>query len=209
MSELFQTNKMKGQKMNYTESNERRDENMNQNEGNAMNDLQDRNTSGNDASSNDDASQRGVNMDTGSMSQSNDTGRNVVSGTQHSNSNSERGGENMELKKRTKYDGSYAHGVSADIIHINTILAYTKALSRLKNRRNFLVKEYQGISEKYQNTDSIAKRAELLKDKSSKEAQIKTVDKTREDLEKLEDEIKVAERESQESVSFETYEIED
>lgn len=111
-------------------------------------------------------------------------------------------------KTRGPYDGSYAHGVTADIEHINTILGYKKALARLKTRRNFLVKEYQKISDEYKNTDSITRRAELLKEKSSKEAQIKTVEKTRSDLLKLEDEINVAEREAQEAVSFESYEIE-
>lgn len=193
---------MKGQKMNHTESNERQDENRTQNEGNAMNDLHDRNASGNDVASNDDASQQGVNMDTGSMGQSNDTGSKVVSGTQHSNSNSEKGGENMSDKKRQPYNGSTAHGITADVEHVQTITAYDNAVKRLDERQSFLIGEYEVIRTDYMATEDVSKRAKLLKKKTVKESQIKAVNKTRKTLSSIKNEIVETERTAQADVEF-------
>jgi hypothetical protein len=158
-----------------------------------MNDQLNTNAGSNQATGNDDRSHEGANMEKVVNSTINDTESAAVSGK----------------KTRSAYDGSYAHGVTADIEHITTILEYKKALGRLKTRRNYLVKEYQNLGRKYAETEDVIERAELLKDKSSKESQINTVDKTRKDLEELEDSIKSAERAAQDAVSFKPYEIED
>ena len=157
-----------------------------------MNDQLNTNAGSNSAAGNNDASHEGVKME------------NTVPSTVNNTESAEVSGK----KTRSAYDGSYAHGVTADIKHITTILEYKKALDRLKTRRNYLVKEYQNLGRKYAETEDVIERAELLKDKSSKESQIKTVDKTRKDLEELEDSIKSAERAAQDTVSFEPYEIE-
>ncbi|MBT3630701.1 MAG: hypothetical protein HOB84_05975 [Candidatus Marinimicrobia bacterium] len=144
-----------------------------------MNDQLNTNAGGNQATGNDDASHEGVKMVTNPP------------------------------KTRGPYDGSYAHGVTADLEHINTILGYEKALARLKTRRNFLVKEYQAIGTKYSATEDVVARASLLKDTASKDKQITDVGTTRDKLLKLEDKIKAAEREAQASMSFDKFEIED
>lgn len=82
--------------MNYTENNDHQGENMNEEEEIMMNDLQDRNSSGDDAASNHDASHKGDNMENGSMSQNNDTGREEVAGI---NSNLSQG----DKKSTTSY----------------------------------------------------------------------------------------------------------
>lgn len=181
-------------------NNERQDENMNQNEENAMNDLQDRNTSDNDV-----ANEEGVKMDKGSMDQSNDIRHDEVPRDENSNLNIQRGGENMELKKRTKYDGSYAHGVTADVEHVSTITAYNNAVNRLEKRRSFLVGEYKAIEASYMATEDVGERAELLKAKATKESQLKAVIDIRNTLSAIKGEIEESERNAQESVKFNNY----
>jgi hypothetical protein len=158
-----------------------------------MNDQLNTNAGSNQATGNDDRSHEGANMEKVVNSTVNDTESAEVSGK----------------KTRSAYDGSYAHGVTADIEHIKTILEYEKALARLKTRRNFLVKEYQAIGAKYSATEDVAERASLLKDTASKERQITDLEATRAKLLKLESDIKTAEREAQATVSFDKFQIEE
>jgi len=167
-------------------NNERQDENMNQNEGNAMNDLQDTNTSGNDIASKDDASHEGVNMENTVDTAANYTESVEVSGK----------------RTRSAYDGSKAHGITADLEHIKTITAYDNAVDRLRQRRAFLISEYKQIATDYEATGDVSERAKLLKSKASKEAQIKAVTKTSKSLSLIKGEIEDAEREAQAAVEF-------
>lgn len=105
-------------------------------------------------------------------------------------------------KKRSAYDGSYAHGVTPDLEHVKTITAFDNAVDRLDKRRTFLIKEYKAIAEKYQATDSVSDRAKFLKEKASKESQIKSVTKTQEALSSIKSEIEQMEREAQAAVEF-------
>ena len=172
--------------MNYTENNDHQDEIMMQEQEIIMNESEDKNTRGNDTTSKNDASHKGVNMDTGSMSQNNDAGRDEVSGK----------------KTRTAYDGSYAHGVTADLDHVQTMTAFENAEGRLDRRREFLINKYEAIRTSYAETDHVGNRAKLLKRKSALETQIKTVDKTRKALESIKGDIEDAERTAQAEVEF-------
>ncbi len=205
MNELFQTNEMKGQKMNETEINDRQSGNMEQNEENAMNDLQNGNSSGDDAASNNDASHKGDSMDINVNPKVNDTGHDEVSESNNSTLNIQRGGENMELKKRTKYDGSYAHGVTADVEHVSTMIAYSNAVDRLEKRRSFLVGEYKAIQASYMATEDVGERAGLLKAKATKESQLKAVIAIRNTLSAIKGEIEESERKTQAGVEFNNY----
>ena len=111
----------------------------------------------------------------------------------------------MELKKRTKYDGSYAHGVTADVEHVSTITAYNNAVNRLEKRRSFLVGEYKAIEASYMATEDVGERAELLKAKATKESQLKAVIDIRNTLSAIKGEIEESERNAQESVKFNNY----
>ncbi len=158
-----------------------------------MNNSGSEEVSGNNTNQN----ERGISVDTNNDQQ-----------TQNNNKEEESNMTNTP-KTRGPYDGSYAHGVTADIKHIKTILEYKKALARLKTRRNFLVKEYQAIGAKYSATEDVAERASLLKDTASKERQITDLEATRAKLLKLESDIKTAEREAQATVSFDKFQIEE
>jgi len=119
--------------------------------------------------------------------------------------NQTEGKENMETKPRKPYDGSYAHGVVADTDHVKTYSDYEKGLKRLNARREYLINEYRGIQTSYGNTDNVSRRAELLKQKASKEAQISAVTKVRSSLEGLKEEIKAKEVADQQNVQFLTF----
>ncbi|MBT6226954.1 MAG: hypothetical protein HOI47_09885 [Candidatus Scalindua sp.] len=72
----------------------------------------------------------------------------------------------------------------------------------MAKRRGFLISEYKVIAEKYQATDDVSDRAKLLKEKGSKESQIKAVTKTSKSLSSIKSEIVEAEREAQAAVEF-------
>ncbi|MBC8191833.1 MAG: hypothetical protein H8E18_05610 [FCB group bacterium] len=165
-----------------------------------MSELANKNTGSEEGSGIDtNQNERGISMDTNNDQQT------------ENNTNEQEKESNMTSTPKTRgpYDGSYAHGVTADIKHIKTILEYKKALARLKTRRNFLVKEYQVIGTKYSATEDVAERASLLKDTASKEKQITDLEATRAKLLKLENDIKTTEREAQASVSFDKFQIEE
>jgi len=98
-------------------------------------------------------------------------------------------------KTRKPYDGSYAHGVSAK--NVETILEYDRSLGRLKKRFSFLQDEYVSIKKQFTVTDDTSVRATLLKDKSSKEAQIGSLLELRKTLTGRREEIEEKERVSQ------------
>ena len=108
-------------------------------------------------------------------------------------------------RTRTDYDGSYAHGVSADLEHVKTITAYENAVERLNKRRAFLIGEYKAISAAYSSDESVSVRAKLLKSKATKEAQIKAVTKASKSLTSIKSEIEEAERKAQAAVEFIDY----
>ena len=167
-----------------------------------LNDQLNTNAGSNSATGNDDASHEGVNIKTTAENPANNTESEEVLGTQYSNSNSVKGGEGMEKRTRKEYDGSYAHGVTADLEHVSTITAYDNAVERLNKRRTFLVGEYKDIAASYSADDRVSERAKLLKTKATKEAQIKTVNKTLKTLSALKDEIEETERTAQAVVEF-------
>jgi len=106
-------------------------------------------------------------------------------------------------QKRSKYDGSQPHGVKPS--EIKKVLDYDRDLVRLELRFNSLNGEYKAIEEKYQATADISKRAKLLKDKSSKERQIRDLLKVKSELIKLRPEIEEKERAAQEATTFEGF----
>jgi hypothetical protein len=108
-------------------------------------------------------------------------------------------------RTRSEYNGSKAHGITADLEHIKTITAYINAVDRLRQRRAFLISEYNQIATDYEATRDVSERAKLLKSKASKEAQIKAVMKTSKSLSLIESEIEEAEREAQAAVEFIDY----
>jgi len=113
--------------------------------------------------------------------------------------------DSSSSKTRQPYNGSKAHGVSADLEHVKTITAYDNAVDRLSKRRAFLISEYKVIAEKYKATDDVSSRAKLLKEKASRESQIKSVTKTQEVLSSIKSEIEDAEREAQAAAEFIDY----
>ena len=121
--------------------------------------------------------------------------------TMHSPNNTE-SAEVSGKRTRNAYDGSKAHGITADLEHVKTITAYDNAVERLAKRRGFLISEYKVIAEKYQATDDVSDRAKLLKEKGSKESQIKAITKTSKSLSSIKNEIEEAEREAQAAVEF-------
>ncbi|NQT63620.1 MAG: hypothetical protein HQ556_11725 [Candidatus Marinimicrobia bacterium] len=137
-----------------------------------MNDQLNTNAGSNQATGNDDASHEGVSMET------------------------------QTPKTRGPYDGSYAHGVTADSEHVQTITAYKNAEDRLNKRRLYLIGQYEEIRTSYDATADVGERAKLLKRKSTMESQIKAVNKIRETLSSIEGEIEATERAAQASVEF-------
>ena len=137
-----------------------------------MNDQLNTNAGSNSATGNDDASQEGVKMD------------------------------KETPKTRGPYDGSYAHGVTADSEHVQTITAYNNAEDRLNKRRLYLIGQYEEIRTSYGATADVGERAKLLKRKSAMESQIKAVNKIRETLSSIKGEIEAAERAAQATVEF-------
>ena len=154
-----------------------------------LNDQLNTNAGSNSATGNDDASHEGVNMDTGLGNQSNHTVSAEVSGK----------------KKRSAYDGSYAHGVTADSEHVQTITAYNNAEDRLIKRRLYLIGQYEELRTSYGATADVGERAKLLKKKSALESQIKAVNKIRETLSSIKGEIEATERAAQANVEFMDY----
>jgi len=140
-----------------------------------MDDQQNTNTGSNSATGNDDASHEGVKMD------------------------------KETPKTRGPYDGSYAHGVTADSEHVQTITAYKNAEDRLNKRRLYLIGQYEEIRTSYGATADVGERAKLLKKKSAMESQIKAVNKIRETLSSIKGEIEAAERSAQATVEFMDY----
>ena len=140
-----------------------------------MNDQLNTNAGSNSATGNDDASQEGVKMD------------------------------KETPKTRGPYDGSYAHGVTADSEHVQTITAYNNAEDRLNKRRLYLIGQYEEIRTSYGATADVGERAKLLKRKSAMESQIKAVNKIRETLSSIKGEIEAAERAAQATVEFMDY----
>jgi hypothetical protein len=137
--------------------------------------------------------ERGINMET-------------VNDQQAENNNQEKESTMTSTPKtRIPYDGSKAHGVSADLEHIKTITAYDNAVDRLRQRRAFLINEYKQIATDYEATPDVSERARLLKSKVSKEAQIKAVSKKSKSLSSIKSEIEDAEREAQAAVEFIDY----
>jgi len=137
-----------------------------------MNDQLNTNAGSNSAAGNDDASHEGASMNT------------------------------QTPKARGPYDGSYAHGVTADSEHVQTITAYNNAEDRLNKRRLYLIGKYEELRTSYDATADVGERAKLLKKKSALESQIKTVNKISETLSSIKGEIEAAEREAQATVEF-------
>jgi len=108
----------------------------------------------------------------------------------------------MSDKKRQPYNGSTAHGITADVEHVQTITAYDNAVKRLDERQSFLIGEYEVIRTDYMATEDVSKRAKLLKKKTVKESQIKAVNKTRKTLSSIKNEIVETERTAQADVEF-------
>ena len=142
-----------------------------------MNDQLNTNANSNSAAGNNDASHEGVKMDK----------------------------ETQTPKTRGPYDGSYAHGVTADSEHVQTITAYNNAEDRLNKRRLYLIGQYEEIRTSYGATADVGERAKLLKRKSAMESQIKAVNKIRETLSSIKGEIEAAERAAQATVEFMDY----
>jgi len=106
-------------------------------------------------------------------------------------------------KKRSKYDGSTPHGVKPS--EIEKVLDYDRDLERLGLRFVSLNGEYKAIKEEYQASEDISKRAKLLKDKSSKERQIRDLLKVKSELTDLRPEIEVKERAAQKATTFDDF----
>lgn len=105
-------------------------------------------------------------------------------------------------KTRGPYDGSYAHGVTADLDHIKTITEYDRAMDRVGKRRAYLISEYRDIESDYRSISDVSERAKLLKKKNAKESQINVVGKVHKSLLNMKDQIEEKERADQESVEF-------
>ena len=136
--------------------------------------------------------ERGISMDTNNDQQT------------ENNTNEQEKESNMTNTPKTRgpYDGSYAHGVTADSEHVQTITAYNNAEDRLNKRRLYLIGQYEEIRTSYGATDDVGERAKLLKRKSAMESQIKAVNKIRETLSSIKGEIEAAERAAQATVEF-------
>ncbi len=106
-------------------------------------------------------------------------------------------------KKRSKYDGSTPHGVKPSAIE--KVLDYDRNLDRLRLRFISLNGEYKAIEEKYQATEDISDRAKLLKDKSSKERQIRDLLKVKKELIALRPNIEEKELAAQEATTFDDF----
>ena len=151
-----------------------------------MSDQVTKNAGDNDVAGNYDVSHEGVSIKNSPPSTVNNTESAEVSGK----------------RTRTAYDGSKAHGITADLEHVKTITAYDNAVDRLSKRRAYLIGEYKEIASDYKATEDVSERAKLLKSKVSKETQIKAVTKTSESLSSIKSEIEEAEREAQAAVEF-------
>jgi len=114
--------------------------------------------------------------------------------------------KNMGQKPRKPYDGSYSHGVVADTDHVKTYSDYEKSLNRVNTRRQYLIHEYRKVQNKYENTEDVSTRADLLKQKARMEAQINQVSKVRSALEQLEGKIREKEIADQQNVQFMSFE---
>ena len=136
--------------------------------------------------------ERGISMDTNNDQQT------------ENNTNEQEKESNMTNTPKTRgpYDGSYAHGVTADSEHVQTITAYNNAEDRLNKRRLYLIGQYEEIRTSYGATDDVGERAKLLKRKSAMESQIKAVNKIRETLSSIKGEIEATERAAQATVEF-------
>jgi len=131
----------------------------------------------------------------------NNAGSEEVSGT---NTNPNERGINMTSTPKTRgpYNGSSAHGVTADVEHVKTITAYVSAVKRLDKRQAYLIGKYGEIRTDYMGTEDVSARAILLKSKASMEAQIKAVIKTRKTLSSIKSEIEETERVAQAAAKF-------